>query len=919
MADIKNTVTVISPDGKLGNIPAEEFLAAKAQGYSLPEEPKVVGPSPSDLSPDGKQVTVVKYDGTVGKIPLEQLEDAQNQGFKLASKDNPQEVAAEHARLFQGHQILNEAGDMHFGEAFKKANESFNKDDIQDKDGNFLFKTPKGEIVPVPPSQLNRVLADRELKFKDDRFQSIVDAKMDNYYEGGHRTSSKGYQQVEGALDTISFGLSHYLRDKDIADRDLEPTLKAQKIADKFLPYAMEDAKRAQETGQKIGLVASLATGGIGNSGKALAQGAGNLIAKEGATLTRQILARAAVGAVEGAILTAPQALIQGAIMKDVKGSAESLGLGIGIGGLLGGGGRLLGAGLEKAGILGGKLAEAKAPGVLSALGASEDTLKAVNAAGIKDEQLVKTLLDHGISGTATPAKMEEGLRKLSSAEHLTSTLSSLDKVGEAIPAEGLLKKISTASEGGQLSLGILRDPNTEKAISSLSTKLAEKAGPKGELTLSNLQKYTAEVGHDINWAVSDNAANNIKKQIYKDATATLLEAGDLAALKSNAKTATAWAEGKVMAKASEEMREQLLKDIADGKLTQKLSPIAQKISDMVTSKASGIAGGAAGAMLGGLPGAIVGGAVGEKVSGAIKGYTDNLAERYLANADNGSKLSGWLTKNKASQAVSSYVAMDALHSVGERVASIAPFVNDLSVKTPVMFASRAEPMAEILGMSGKGLSKQEQYTKLSEQIAKISGNPDLLNQQIQDLTSSVGKNHPELAMQMQQDLTNKVQYLQQVLHGKNNSDVAVPFKKQQDYKPTTSDLKEIEDQLKIAQNPFALMEGLKNGKVTAKQVAAASVLNPAILEQMRAEITKEAYSGKSSLTYQQRLAASTIMGQPMDQSLKMLPQLQAVYGGGQQQGQPGAPPAPQGKAPKMNVSKMPSAQGTMGQRISGK
>ncbi len=163
----------------------------------------------------------------------------------------------------------------------------------------------------------------------------------------------------------------------------------------------------------------------------------------------------------------------------------------------------------------------------------------------------------------------------------------------------------------------------------------------------------------------------------------------------------------------------------------------------------------------------------------------------------------------------------------------------------------------------------------------------------------------------MQQDFNNKVLYLHQILHEKNNTEIS-PFKKQEKYQPTTSDLKEMTDQLAIAQNPFALLNGLKNGTVTAKQVATASVLNPAILQQIREEITKEAYSGKSNLTYQQRLSASVIMGQAMDKSLKILPQLQSVYATPNTNQQPK-------KSPKLNVSKMPSAQATTAQRISGK
>ncbi len=156
--------------------------------------------------------------------------------------------------------------------------------------------------------------------------------------------------------------------------------------------------------------------------------------------------------------------------------------------------------------------------------------------------------------------------------------------------------------------------------------------------------------------------------------------------------------------------------------------------------------------------------------------------------------------------------------------------------------------------------------------------------------------------------MNTKIQFIHQLLHSKNTTSPQ-PFSKQEKYEPTPADLQEMNEQLQIALNPLALLDGLKNGTVTSKQVATAAVLNPAILGKIREELNNEAYSVKSDLNYQQRLSASNIMGQAMDQTLHAVPQLQQAFAPAQ--------PQQQGPAPKLNTKNMPSAQATPAQRIS--
>lgn len=891
---LANNLSVISPDGQSGSIPMEQWPEAQKQGFKLPgQELKI-----TDLTEDKKAVKVVSPTGVEGTVPVEQLKDALAANYNLASAVHPEEIK-QHNKLVKDNIKVLTATDS---KSFKDLAAQHKNDDINDEQGNYKLLSPSGDLVSVAPKNLISILG-QGFKFQDPNYQALIDAHLAMAKQGDIGESISAANR--SWLDTLPGKLGTLGRSRDLSDIARGKTDRAFDIAEE-LASQLGVHKTAETIGAVTGIAEQmLVPGGIFGELSA-AQKVGSLIKGSEALSGTPILAKLLAGAAEGAVISAPQVFAQSVIQKDPKAGAESLLLGIGLGGTLGLGGGLLSSAVAKI-----PNKPELATKALQGIGATEESLTKL---GSQQEPFLKTLIANGLEKSSSPEKISKVLQGLSEGEALVPVLSKLEKIAEPIAAQNLLGKISEAANLLEQSKGL--STASEQLITSL-TKLADESG---NIALPKLQKYISEVGQSINWkAGAEDAVNNLKKQITKDVMAQIASTAEQAVQKVDAKIATAWAENKAITDVAQQLHNKIIEDIISG-ISPKTSPFIQSIKDILVGPlASQVAhniGGAVGGFIGHslIPIPVVGGAVGY---GAGQGLTAAL-KHYIDNPANVSKLTGWLGKKTTNPALGSYMAVDAIHAVNQKAQEIAPFLRSLTtgaLKSAAIFSDNKDPIKEILGPGANGLSKQQQFQKLSNQTAILVGNPQVMQQHLQNAVSPWAKDHPELTALMQQDMNNKIKYIHQILHSKNTVDIPA-FQKAEKYTPTPSDLKEMEDQLKIVQNPFALLDGLKNGKVTAKQVAIAGALNPAILAKIREEVNKEAYSGKVNLSYQQRLSASIIMGEAMDKSLNALPQLQAIYGNQAQHSQ-AMPPSGGRTGHKINADKMPAAQPTLSQRLS--
>lgn len=900
-------INVLNPEGQLGHVPIDWLLSEGIKkGYKLPTDQSAAF-SPEDITPD-KQIKVVrKEDGMPGMVPADWfLSDPNAKNYEIASKFD-----ATHQQKVN--QDLVDLGEKHLFQDVEESELSKRhaNDDVQDKEGNFKLFAPDGSKIAVPPKLVPALLGSKSgFKFQDENAQALFEAyqKRDQADKGDFMSFMTGTAYSLPGAQTL-LEKAYFRPDANILHK-----------MDLLNQEIKNPESSAYTAGQIAGTAAQL-TSAKGLFGEVkLAQGAkAGLLARlapEGASLGRQILARGLAGGLEGAIITAPQTIAQLAIDDNPQGAAESIGLGVGIGMFLGAGGKILSTAIEKGAEKGTALLKPiAATNILEQSGIKGEALSKVPEE--VQQSFVQTLLDKGLTGKSKTEDVVKTIQEVAQGEKLIPTLQKLDKIAEPLAAGQIAAKLNDV--GAEL---IKLDTKLTTTVETLNEKLTKFTDQSGNISLENLQKYLSEVGSEINWKKLDDPNNLARSQIWKVGVDELMQAADKAIAEGepDAKLAATWANDKSVSQISQQIYDGLLKEPQET-----LNPIIKGLTKILPNKLTGLVaggaiGGAASLGLGHGVGALIGSKIGEfaesKLQPLVEKGETGLIERY-ANSD--TKLGNWLVRNKTSGAIGSYLALDSIKVMAHNLGQIPPFIKgigNVAEKTPSMFIGHKDPIKIILGSEANGLSKQQQFQRLSDRAAEMSSSPTRAQQIFQMQIAPILKDHPELASQLNSDYEKKIQAINKILN-ENNKKEPQAFAKNKPYQPTPAQMKEIENQLKVVVNPYALLDGLKNGQISSKQVQIVQQLNPAILQKMREEIAKEAYSGKTTLNQQQRISASILMGSPMDPSLKNGQALQATYGGNaqQQQAQPSKKVKSQGNSKSLKADKIASY--SLAQRIS--
>jgi hypothetical protein len=901
MAD--NLVPILSPDGQPGTIPSEQLADALGQGFSLPRAQL----QKEDLTPNQKGVNVFSPDGVQGIIPLEQLHPAMQSGYIPISQTTPEEIKAHSERVKRDLDAIQNISHL---EPFA-ANDLFkttHPNSFYDEQGNLRLKTLDGQDLALPAQDALPLLAAHQVKIADPDNASLLEAfKQYNDQYGSIIGSLGGFAQspavLGGAGPSVARGLSKFGGPVDQAAYLADTLITAEHPTAAKIGYAVGLPALAASPEMELGSMAKAAT---------VAK-----LAPEGAGIARTIAAETLGGALEGAIITTPQALAQIAIDKNPKAAAESIGLGLALGGTFGfGGGLVRGAGEA--------INAAKITAVddgLRELGLSENMIGKIGSAEAK-EKFVNTLIDDGITDKSRVGKIEEVLQKEAEGQHLQPILEKLDPyLPNPIKADPLAAKIAAiGSEVASI------EPKAVGHIEELSQKLASYTDKNGKISLQDLGKFVQDVGEDINWRArgKGDIINGMKKKIQEQAMTTMMSAADEAAALGGGKLADAWLQNKYVAEISKQLHTKLVEPVVDtgvavpGVFKTGEERVSHLIKHVVGhwlrhKVATGI-GAAVGSHLGPL-GTILGAAGGY----AASKITSNLVERIASNPEGFSTAGKFLSSRANNPAIASYIALDALHSVQKKIDQIPDFITTMGKRTIIksaQFASQEDPIKQILGSEANGLSKDQQFAKLMTQINTMAGNQELRQTHTAQAASVFANDHTALASQLQQELDQKIMWLHSI--APKTSSLPPAFQKEEERQPTAQEKAEFLELLKVAENPFILLDNLKDGKVTPKQVAVAAQLNPEILNMIRDKMFESAYSGNADLTYQQRLSASIIMAQAMDPTIAKIQNLQSVYGTNSQANQPSDPP-PNHKSGKggshLNQDKMPGAQYTPSQR----
>lgn len=916
-------VTVVNPKGETVKIENDQLHGALSSGYSLPATPGAAPPVPmvnqlADAIVPGHPELIKAFNknGEPTIIERDQADDAQQKGFQLFTKQNTESHNAMVAELeAQKNDPQNDKrnnvgihGVLEFaGPGLDPTTARHEADDIRTPDNKYklLQPMPDGTYHPVNVDAniaFDFITQNPGVKFQDPKAQAYIDSKLHQHV--GLSTEEKensfeGFKQtMKGGAEGVPLGLGGPAIDSGRRHSMMNPNMNNRFVLDDVVEKRIEQlySKELAAGNLTTGVLTAFGGGEIGAIGELAlgAKAARGAEALAGAGTARGVLAGEVARA---ATIATPQILANYAINQDPQKAVESYGIVGGLG-MLFGGGRLAGKALQ-----GIESLAPKVEGGAEKLSGTEGLLAKLDPE--VDKALRSSFLEAGIKEESTAAKVQETLQNLSEGKNFRSVIGKIDPFLEKeMSASSIENMITTMGQKA-----IQADEKVAPAVAQLSKNLEKLADNNGNISLNNLQKFIAGTGEHISWGPKgDSTINELRKSVQQEAMTQFVGIADVAAAKAGAKVASEWSS----AKAVSSIAKQLHLSINEGGSTQAFSPAFKLIKTFLGHKAGAILAGAAHGL--GPIGSMAGAAIGHKIT--------DLLDHSAANPENPSKIINWLYNKAQSPAAPSYLILDAIHAVGQHIEKVPDFIKGLATKGAVggvnNFATKDSPIKQILGTSANGLSKDQQFMKLSNQISMMAGNQQIKEHHLNSITAPFAKDHPGLAEQMKQDYDNKIQYLHQILP--KNPNPPKPFVKEDNWKPSKTDLDNFETQLKVAQNPFVLLDKLKEGKITPKEVATASMLNPQILNHIRDQINTQAYSGKVDLTYQQKLNMSVLMGTSMHASLDNVQALQSVYGPSAASTQPVPPGASGGKPGKggshLKADKMPATKETMAQRL---
>jgi hypothetical protein len=635
----------------------------------------------------------------------------------------------------------------------------------------------------------------------------------------------------------------------------------------------------AEVFGEKAaGFAASLAIPGVGFAGK-LAERA----VLEGAeqTLVRKLTAAGAKMAAEGAAYSAPQAAVAAAY-GDPERAAETMAWGTGLGLALGVGGKAIGMGTK-----------AVAEGVSTKLA---DVLSHRQANGV-------TVLDdvaRNLLGITDKQAQRLGPERLA-------------RIVERADEEGLLR--ADPHKRAELIAAMLKDSGTKLGdhLEALDGLLEHKKfadmGPRAADVAADFRSATIdkfpELSTDIHLA-NRNYAQKLENTILGSSKEPSFEAlqNVRKAIRSEGKAYVSKSVQAKLAKLADDTVQRHLEDAAQH--VYESSGLKERYPDYLAQKERYEAGKALTAGLnefkgtGRLPHGLGGpgisdlirfGVHGNPITGALhvaghhalKAFTSNKwgllgkSVSFLRKAAEDSATApiiGGLMAKEGSEALTAHI--DALPSILSGAKKVAGHTAADAGKDYV---------EDVIGPT-TGLSKQQQYEKLTGAIARATVDSNTTADHVGRVASAFTGTNVQLASLVAEKHLNKIAYLQAQIP--KDPSPPRPFQ-HTEWKPSPQQQRDYLAKVEIASNPMVVWKHYEEGKLTKVDRDVLMAVYPVIYRDMVAQITATAFDPRApELTRAQRMQLSTFTGMPMDGSMKNLTAIQQALqtqGGGQDQG----------------------------------
>jgi hypothetical protein len=326
----------------------------------------------------------------------------------------------------------------------------------------------------------------------------------------------------------------------------------------------------------------------------------------------------------------------------------------------------------------------------------------------------------------------------------------------------------------------------------------------------------------------------------------------------------------------------------------------AGKLAGMTADEAREAIGSKVGKVIGGAIGTGAGAVVGHG-AGAVIG--DRLGEglgEHIGDAI-GNSLSDE-TVNKGLE-----IASKAMQYTADKLDTIPEILDSMASKG----FSGASPGGNVFANFSKqyeGKTDKEAYSDFLNDLGNASTNLNTLSKNTgtsSDLISHGGA--PEIGSQYNSKQLNMVNYLMQ--EAPRNPDPPKPFTKDGDsWQPSDKDLSTFKQKMETVNDPFSVLDRLKDGTLTKSNVDALKAVYPKLYAQISNQILSQSFN--KELPFQARSKISLLTGMSIDNSFQhnKLSNLQAMYAEND--------PSSQGGNFKANIS-APGAQPTQTNKLS--
>ena len=701
-------------------------------------------------------------------------------------------------------------------------------------------------------------------------------------------------------FDEATLGVKPYIEGKNRTAEENDINAASEERYTKQNPIKSYAAKG-------LGFLAPLAIPGVGEAGE-LAEGAirgGSKLAETGielgekaaqvgaeASLAKKVAGSAANYATQGALYNSPMAATQAAY-GDPEQAAETMLWGVGLGGVLGGVAGLGGAALK--GI--GKGAVSLTDKLGSHISAN-DPNGVTNLTNIYRKQ-VMGMSDAKFNelGAATVDKMVDrhyglGLGNKSREEQVESLKEMFDKSGKALgddrKAAAELIKSNPELKEHNIDVNELKNDITEqrlKKFPSIQDEILNQAtenpvdkGDKGILDFYNQQMNKLDsLGPDASFPELQQMKQRITSSVAKyesgtpksevmrmfdNAIKTHMDA-KLQGLFNAAELPERFPQY-ISNKLDNRMARALTEDVNLSKGTGniKLPPILQHILGL--GAASKIA---VGSMLGhpAAGAALALGSAGAKA--AFKAFKENKGGLL-------SKSVGYLREvvnnpNTQDQ-LGGFMAKAGMEALQEHLGNIPSYLSGSKLVARTL--ADTNPYQHLIGDTS-GLSKDQQYQKLTAAITRASVDTDLTAQKVGHIASTFSGTSLSLASLVASKKLGALAYLQSQIPKNPNPPKAF---QDNEWKPTKQQQLDFLSKVSVVNNPMSVWHNYQNDTITTLQRDTLKAVYPKIYSEMVNEIMKPAYDPRTKkLGYDDRMKLSAFTGIPFDNSIKNIAAIQ--------------------------------------------